>query len=199
MKTLFASILLSSLFVTALASNSPEEVTAKNPTVLVVGFEKSKLVSNYYGNDYLSNEIGIDQDSLHHFYFASILENLKAQNPINFRPITDQQDLAQFYNAYRISSDEISEIPTDVPIVDLLETNNSDYLLYINQYEINWSGEPFNTNVHLMRYSLIDRERNEVLSEQVFFNSESLQPMFSQKKAERRLKQLSQKIERAVK
>jgi hypothetical protein len=199
MKILISTILLFSIFVTVAATSSPKKLNSNNPTILVVGFEKDNLTSNYYGNDYLSKQFGVSQDSLHLFYFTSIYEKLKSINPSIYQPIYNQKNLPEFYNLYHQNTPTNSNESENRVIADMLELNNSDFLLYIKQYEVNWSGEPFNTIVHLMEYSLIDDKKNEVLNGQLFFNSESLDPIFLQKRTERKLKQLSQKIERTIK
>jgi hypothetical protein len=200
MKSLNFIILITILSHACFAESSPEKVNPSAPTILVIGFEKDNLTSNYYGDDYLSKQFGISEDSLHLYYFSSIFNKLKSINPLQYKNCNNKQNLTQFHNIINRTSaiTENSNESIGSQLSDLLDQHNSEFILYINQYQINWSGQPFNTIVHLMDYALFDRNNKEVLNGQMFFNSEEITPLFSQKKAERRIKQLVQRIERAV-
>ncbi len=188
--------------------NKPEN-TKKSvntvPTLLVIGFEKSQLISNYYGTDYIAEKLGISSDSIHILLNRSIFKKLSSFQGIKFNELSDEQLKEFFYqhisyinglnNSHEIT---VSELNID-EYKKMLEKKHSDYLLFISQYQINWSGEPFNTLIHLLNYTLFDKEMNKIYSGQLFFDSEEIESFITTKKAEKKTYQLAQKIEKLVK
>ncbi len=174
------------------------------PTVLVIGFEKSQLSSNYYGIDYLVDKFGISADSIHILFNRSIFKKLSSYKGIRFNELSDEQSKEYFYqhikynkglnNSHEIT---VSDLNKD-SYRKMLEKNHTEYLLFISQYQINWSGEPFNTLIHLLDYTLFDKDMNKIYSGQLFFDSEEIESMVATKKAEKKTYQLAQKIEKLV-
>jgi hypothetical protein len=186
----------------AFGKSNPKTPNAHNQNVLVVGFDRNNLVSNYYGNDYLSQKNGVHEDSIHYYYFTSICQKLSSLTGVNYKGIDNLQDMGRFHLNIHVEDQQgnavnIKESTTNF-YTNLLKGYNSEYLLYLRQYQINWSGEPFNTNVHLLDYSLFDKNKNEILSGQIFLDSKDVSPIFSQKHAERQLKQLVSRIDRTI-
>lgn len=174
------------------------------PSVLVIGFEKSKLNSNYYGIDYLADKFGISADSIHILFNRSIFKKLSSYKGIKFNELSDEQSKEYFYghidyNKGLNNSQEIvfSDLNKDA-YRKMLEKNHTEYLLFISQYQINWSGEPFNTLIHLLDYTLFDKDMNKIYSGQLFFDSEEIESIVATKKAEKKTYQLAQKIEKLV-
>jgi hypothetical protein len=202
MKTILSLSILLLIGVTTFAKISPKSASVIAPSVLVVGFDNASLLSNYYGKDYLSEKIGVPADSIHYYYYSSIFEKLSSFGGPIYKGLDNIQGLIRVLPANQTGT-TVSQNPNSGKLPnhfsELMKQYGSEYLLHFSQYQINWSGEPFNTIVHLVDYSLYDRNEKEILSGQIFFDSEDTSPFPAQKRAEKRMKQFIARIERVIK
>ena len=58
---------------------------------------------------------------------------------------------------------------------EIMSETDADYLLVLNQHYLKWQEQPLRTLFHIVSYSLFDKDKNEIISDNNFFTSMNLE------------------------
>ncbi len=183
-KFLVLALIISSLAELTFGKEEPKKVTsdAGYNRVLVIGFETTNFVSNYYMNEQIAENSGLTIDSLEYFYNSYLLNQLSedSETALVLIPVDNGKTLNQFYNCIDYSKTEKEgtiEIKDAMQIKNILNEYNANHVLFIDKYELNWEGDPFNTLFHVINYSILNEDNGKIYSGKAYFNIEKITPL----------------------
>jgi hypothetical protein len=177
-------LLISLLHYSQVCASNPESHAEGERTktrVVVVGFGKGNLTSNYYMDDSLSKFTRIPQDSLHQSFSRAVVENFKPgiSNRVDFITCSDPRQERQFAGLVRYvpDGDERRADFSEASVSGLLASTRADYLLFISQYEINYILSPYQTFYYIVRYALLNAKSEILYEGRVFFENADIVPL----------------------
>ena len=171
MKRSFRFRLLNLLFLCGLCVNTSfaeklsEGDGVQPKQVLIVGL-KDNVRSNYFYKGMIAEETGMQADSVDFIYNQIIAENIAGNTKSKaYKFVLANEDSipADFFEEVKINENE-EECETD-----------ADYLLVLNQHYLKWQEQPLRTLFHIVSYSLFDKDKNEIISDNNFFTSMNLE------------------------
>src|SRR5690554_2061846 len=174
----------------------------KSPKVLIIGLQDN-VSSNYYYDEMISEQTGIQVDSIDWHYNNVISRNLQsAAKKHSFQVINSAEMLVndhilskiEIIGEKEIFSSNIQDIPEE-EYKNLMEKLKADYLLIINQHYLKWQEEPMRTVFHMISYSLFDKNKKEIYNGNEYFTSMNLETI---KKLENISRRTSSKIANQV-
>ncbi|NBC82852.1 MAG: hypothetical protein GVY19_05665 [Bacteroidetes bacterium] len=179
------------------------EKTAR--TVLVVGFEKENLQSNYYNPSQIAEKTGIKEDSLHYQFSEAIIKHLHQHSNFRLVEVEDYGNMSDFYRQVNYTRDD-NEVYVDLSSYDqgqyqkLLKKYDANYFLFINSYKLSWKGEPFNTVFHIMNYSVFNNEKEKMYEGVAYFDAAGLTSLDElDKKYDKEARQIASRVKRSIK
>jgi hypothetical protein len=182
MKLVVLALLAIGLGSPVIGKDKPVKSDAGYNRVLVIGFEATNFVSNYYMNEQIAENSGLTIDSLEFHYNSFLMDKLSkdSETALVLIPVDNGKTLNNFYNCidYAKSGKEGSvEIKDELKIKSILDEYNANHILFIDKYELNWEGEPFNTLFHVINYSILNEDEGKVYSGHAYFNIEKITPL----------------------
>jgi hypothetical protein len=171
--------------------------------ILVVGFGKGNLLSNYYMDDSLSKFTNIPQEILHQSFSSAVVGHFRhSMSPkIEFLTLEDSLLSRKFLGSihYTRNGEERMVDFSDSPVEELLESRHANYLLFINQYEINYMGSPYKTFYYIVRYSLVSNTSEKIHEGRVFFENPEIVPLpLLVKKHEKQAQKIANQTEKLL-
>jgi hypothetical protein len=166
MKKILSLIFIVMISALAIAEKGKDAVDSElntgNPVVLVLGLENGDLISNYYMHTDIAERTGIKEDSIEAAYTSTLLSKLNENNKARLNFVPCEQPFS---------------VATQESVNTLLNKWDADYLLHINQYEINWMGEPYYTLHHIVNYELLNAKSRKLYSGKTSFSTAELVPL----------------------
>lgn len=156
--------------------NKGTRAAAEPANVLIVGLNDN-VKSNYYYDDLIAKEMGLDADSVDYSYNKIIAANISTVAPKSLCHFVSGSTPEIDAVAGKISVDgEGDECSTSVAQVgdaewkDIFEKNNADYVLVLNQHYLKRQVEPMRTVFYIISYSLFDKDKKEVHNGNQYFS-----------------------------
>ncbi len=158
-----------------------------NPTqqptqVLIVGLHHN-VKSNYYYDDMIAKETGMQADSIDHHYNRIIAANIVSATPngaYRFITATEQtclkvtEKIAVHGEGESCNSD-LNKVSQE-EFQQLLNNTHAEYLLVLNQHYLKWQEKPMRTLFHIISYTLYNKDRKQVYTGNQFFTAMKLEP-----------------------
>ncbi|PSK93282.1 hypothetical protein [Taibaiella chishuiensis] len=152
--------------------------------VLIVGLDKN-VKSNYYYDDLIAEQTGIQADSIDHRYNAIIAANIIAAGSngscrftfANLEPAVHCERIVGKIHVAGEAEQCVASL-NDVTTEELratLDEAHADYLLVLNQHYLKWQEEPMRTVFHMISYTLFDKNKKQVTSGNQYFTSMNLE------------------------
>ncbi len=147
--------------------------------ILIIGLNDN-IKSNYFYDEMIAEESGIEQDSLNIKYNNIITDNISSSskdkhflstNTFQYNKIiekikTEGEDEERYSD---ISSIQTSELQS------MLNKENAEYLLVLNQHYLKWQETPYRTIFHIISYSLFDKNKKEIYRGNNYFTCVNLE------------------------
>ena len=161
--------------------------------ILIVGLNDN-VKSNYYYDERIAEETGMQVDSIVHHFNQIIAKNIAeapSKSACKFVAHTDQVAMAAFAEKIELkvegehSSSNLSKIPA-ADYHKALDQANSSYLLVINQHYLKRQEQPMRTVFHIVSYTLYDKDQKEVLSGNQFYTAMKLESADKMKQISRK-------------
>jgi hypothetical protein len=166
--------------------------SASTTKVLIVGLNDN-VKSNYYVDNMIVEETGIQADSIDQEYNSIISRNIAAaaDGSCTFVPGNNDASYNEMIGKISVTGEgeDCTSSLANISAAELqtaLQHADASYLLVLNQHYLKWQKEPMHTVFHIVSYTLYDKDRKQVLSGNQYFTTMSLE------KPEK-LKQLSRK------
>lgn len=188
MKRSFRFRLLNLLFLCGLCVNTSfaeklsEGDGVQPKQVLIVGL-KDNVRSNYFYKGMIAEETGMQADSVDFIYNQIIAENIAGNTKSKaYKFVLANEDSipADFFEEVKINENEeecssdLSSVPME-EMREIMSETDADYLLVLNQHYLKWQEQPLRTLFHIVSYSLFDKDKNEIISDNNFFTSMNLE------------------------
>lgn len=149
--------------------------------VLIVGLNDN-VKSNYYVDNMIVEETGIQADSIDQEYNGIISRNIAAAADGNctFVPGNNDHSYDELIGKISVTGEgedcnsNLSAISA-AELQTALQHADASYLLVLNQHYLKWQKEPMHTVFHIVSYTLYDKDRKQVLSGNQYFTTISLE------------------------
>jgi hypothetical protein len=181
----FASLLLLVILPVILWARKEKSVSAEHPMtkVLIIGF-RDNVKSNYYYNEVIARETGMQIDSIDHLYNAIIARNIArstAYDRCQFISGTHDQVYDRLAEKIAVKGEGescVSDLSGLSPgeLQEVLEYADAQYLLVLNQHYLKWQYEPMRTVFHMVSYTLYDKDKKTIHTGSQYFTSMNLEP-----------------------
>jgi hypothetical protein len=178
-----ALVLIISIPVASWSKKNPADNKKKEEVqILIVGLNDN-LKSNYYFDEVIEKEIGMNGDSVEHLYNSIIAKNIATALPnssCKFVAGIDNKQFEEYAEKVEVAGDgeECVSNLTKVPTAEFQQTlkqTGSNYLLVLNQHYLKRQEKPMRTVFYIVSYTLYDQNKKEVYSGNQFFTSMKLE------------------------
>ena len=131
----------------------------------------------------IAEETGMQADSVDFIYNQIIAENIAGNTKSKaYKFVLANEDSipADFFEEVKINENEeecssdLSSVPME-EMREIMSETDADYLLVLNQHYLKWQEQPLRTLFHIVSYSLFDKDKNEIISDNNFFTSMNLE------------------------
>ncbi|MCC8173589.1 MAG: hypothetical protein LIO65_04140 [Odoribacter sp.] len=160
-----------------------KESSAKK--VLVVGFEKDNIASNYYYDQIIAEKTNVPLDSIEYYFNQVIIDPLTScagKSNLQFIPCYNPQQLQGLTEKIQYAGEE-ENLRSDLSTLNeedfekLLSEFNADYLLVISQYYMKKELQPFPYLFHIVNFEVYDKNKDKKYEGRSYFNSSDLMPL----------------------
>ncbi|MDB5120674.1 MAG: hypothetical protein JWN56_1892 [Sphingobacteriales bacterium] len=180
---MIAFLLIISLSSFSLGKKAPaEDKKVKAVQVLIVGLNDN-VKSNYYYDEVIEQETGMNVDSVEHQYNLIIANNIIEALPkssCKFLTGIDNKAFEEYADKIEVKGDgeecisNLSNVPTSA-FQQTLHESNANYLLVLNQHYLKRQDKPMLTVFYIVSYTLYDQNKKEIYSGNQFFTSMKLE------------------------
>jgi hypothetical protein len=158
-----------------------ENTTQPAKQVLIVGLNDN-VKSNYYYDDLIAKETGLNADSIDHHYNRIIAGNIASSSPGNaYQFITaNEQTCLKVTEKIEVKGEgeectsNLNKVSQD-ELQQLLSNTHAEYLLVINQHYLKWQEKPMRTLFHIISYTVYNKQKQQVYNGNQFFTSMKLE------------------------
>lgn len=190
-------LLIFQSFMLQARNNHPSDTNVKS--ILVVGFA-GNINSNFLSEQMVAERFEVCPQTIDSVLHEKLLQGFGnlSQNP-NLKFIFPEsiEEASRIRNVFTFNGDsenmypELSET-NEMEFRAVMDQYNADYIMVFGQYYLKWREEPFQTFFHILNYSLINRNLQEMNRGNEFFTT------FVDFRARDVEKQLSKLIQRSA-
>jgi hypothetical protein len=156
---------------------SGKTLSGKQENILVIGFGE-KVNSNFYPKVMIADKMGVTVEAMDTLFDNLFIEKLVSQPSNRFNKVIPvySSDLIKFKGLIKYNG-QLDEIYPDIDNIpfetykQMLESNNSDYVIIFSQYYLKKLEQPFPTLFHIVNYCVFDSSKKEVIKGMLHTNS----------------------------
>lgn len=181
------------LLALVLSAYQVDKISSKKK-ILVISFIKKNFISSYETQE-IAERNNTNSETILTILEEKIYNSFPKNEEIEFVKCTDkpkslQNNLSFSYGKKDVWIPNLSEI--DNPSFNkMLASNEVDYIVFINGYEMNWVGDPqykVENNIH---FTILGRDKKEIATSKYSFSTSKL---ISFKKMEKKIQKITKKI-----
>lgn len=180
--------------VSLFAYNNKTNTDNGKKKVLVVSFIEKNFVSTYLTSE-IAEKNETDSKTVLTVLGEKICSSFPKDVEVEFVNCTNKpkqiEDTISFsYNNKDVFEPNLAEINGTI-FNELLATNNADYIVLINGYEMNWIGDPQFKVENIIHFTILGKDKKEILTKKYSFSTPKLVPL---KKMEKKIQNITTKI-----